>query len=62
MKCRALPGLPAVSHQHAPAQPGLSPLGESMNSLVLLAEPPANEHPEFYLGTMKNYKGRSEIR
>lgn len=33
-----------------------------MNSLVLLAEPPANEHPEFYLGNVKNYTGRSEIR
>lgn len=48
--CRASAGLPEVSHQHAPAQPSLSPSGESMNFPVLWAQPPANEHPEFYLG------------
>lgn len=62
IKCRTSPGLPEVSHQHGPAQPGLSPSGGTMNSPVLLAQPPTNEHPEFYLGNMKNYKGRSEIR
>lgn len=37
-------------------------LGRKPELLIPPGSASANEHPEFYLGKMKNYKGRSEIR